>query len=271
MKIIIVGANGMLGHDLVNTFKNYSTYSFNKEELDITKKELLYKKLKIIKPELVINAAAYTDVDGAESNSDLAYEVNAEGVKNLANSCKKNNSILVHISTDYVFDGNKNGYEENEEPNPINIYGKSKYMGEKYLKYVNPRYYLIRTSWLYGNKGKNFVDTILNLAKQKKELKVVNDQFGRSTYTKDLTNKIKEIVETKKPFGIYHITNSGTCTWFQFAKKIVEFAKLESKVKPITSKQLDRAAKRPKYSVLINTKLSPLRHWHYALKDYMGV
>ena len=269
-KIVILGANGMLGTALVKTFKYHDVYAFNKIQVDITNKKTVFDKVSKIKPSIVINSAAYTDVDGCEKNKRHAFNVNGNAVKIIAEVCKKNNASMLHISTDYVFDGKKKAYKENDKINPVNIYGKSKALGEKYLIGTLSNYYLIRTSWLFGKHGKNFVDTILKFAKEKKELKVVNDQFGRPTYTKDLAKKIKEVIE-KKPFGIYHITNNGTCTWFQFAKKIIEFAKLNTKIKPMTSKQLDRAAKRPKYSVLLNIKLSPLRHWQLALQDYLGV
>ena len=270
-KIVIFGADGMLGTALLKTFKYHNVYAFNKKQIDITKKNAVFKKINKIKPNIVINAAAYTDVDGCEKNKKLAFDVNGKAVKTIAEACKKNNALLIHISTDYVFDGKQKSYKENDKTNPINVYGKSKKLGEKYLMQTLDSYYLIRTSWLFGFNGKNFVDTILRLSKEEKELKVVNDQFGRPTYTEDLAKKIREVIERQKPFGIYHITNSGTCTWFQFAKKIIKLKKVSVKVTPIKSTQLNRTAIRPKYSVLLSTKLSPLRHWHYALKDYMSV
>jgi len=270
MKIVVLGAKGMLGHDLVNTFKNDELYPFDVEEIDITDKNIVNKRIKSINPQFVVNAAAYTDVDGCESNLDLAYSVNADGVRNIAESCKKNNCILVHISTDYVFDGNKNGYREDDNPNPINSYGKSKYLGEKYLQQTTKRYYLIRTSWLYGKNGKNFVNTILNLAKNKKEIEVVNDQKGNPTYSKDLSESIKNIINKKPALGIYHVTNSGVCTWFDFAKKIVEIKDLKVDIMPISSDKLKRDAKRPNFSVLINTKLPNSRSWELALKDFLN-
>ena len=268
-RIIILGANGMLGTALVKAFKYHNVYALTKQQLDITDKKNVFYQIGKIKPDIVINSAAYTDVDGCEKNRRHAFNVNAKAVRSIAEACKKNSASLVHISTDYVFDGRKKSYRENDMTNPINVYGKSKAFGEKYLMETFGNYYLVRTSWMFGRNGKNFVEAILKLAKEKKELKIVDDQFGRPTFTEDLAEKIREIVEMKKPFGIYHITNSGTCTWFQFAKKIIELAKMSIKVKPITSKELDRPAKRPRYSVLSSARLSPLRHWHSALKDYM--
>ena len=268
-KIILFGAHGMLGTELTKAFKYHNIYPYSKRQADITKKKRIANLISKIKPDIVINSAAYTEVDLCEKNKRHAFNVNAKAVKTMAEVCKKNNAALLHISTDYVFDGNKKNFKENDKTNPINVYGKSKALGEKYLIETLENFYLIRTSWLFGKNGKNFVDSILNLAKKQKELRVVNDQFGRPTYTEDLAKKIREVIETKKPFGIYHITNSGTCTWFEFAKKIIEFAKLNVEAKPITSKQLNSLAKRPRYSVLLNTKLHPLRHWHSALKYYM--
>lgn len=269
MKILLLGAKGMLGNYMAKEFGNYELCACDKDDVDITSKEEISKKMNNIKPDFVVNAAAYTDVDGAESNQKLAFEVNAEGVKNLAICCKKNDSILVHVSTDYVFDGSRDTYDEDAKPKPINVYGRSKYAGEKYLKLINPPYYLIRTSWLYGSSGKNFVYAILDLAKKQKEISVVNDQRGSPTYARDLAESIRYIVEKKPAFGIYHRTNDGVCTWFDFARKIIEFKKLKVKIKPMTSDKLDRAAKRPKSSVLLNTKLPKLRHWEEALKEFL--
>jgi len=268
MKIIILGANGMLGHDLVGVLKNFAIYPFGKE-LDITKKSELSKKIKKINPDFLINAAAYTDVDGCESNFNVACDVNAEGVKNIAIACKKIKCNIIHISTDYVFDGKKEGYKEDDKPNPINAYGKSKLLGENYLKLIKPRHYIVRTSWLYGKHGKNFVNTILNLVKNNTEIEIVNDQKGSPTYTKDLSEGLKSIVEKKPHYGIYNLTNTGICTWFEFAKKIIHTKKLKTIVLPTASNKLKRAAKRPKCSVLINTKLPKLRKWEEALKDYL--
>lgn len=272
MKVIILGKNGMLGHDLVNVFKSDELYAFDKHELDITDKRLISDKINEIEPDLIINAAAYTNVDECEHSKELAFKVNANGVKNIAESCNGRNCIVMHISTDYVFSGRKNGYEENDKPDPINVYGRSKHLGEKNLRNLAKNYYIIRTSWLFGKNGKNFVDAILNLAKHNKKIDVVNDQRGNPTYTVDLAKSLRRLIELKPQFGIYHLTNEGVCTWFQFAKKIVQLKKLNVEIKPITSDKLKRAAKRPKYSVLINIKLPQLRlrRWEYALKDYLS-
>ena len=270
-KIVIFGAGGMLGTALLQAFKPYDVHGFDKTQVDITNNNAVFDRINRIKPDVVINSAAYTDVDGCEKNEKHAFDVNGHAVKTIAESCKRINSLLVHISTDYVFDGKEKFYKEDDKPNPISIYGKSKALGEKNLIETLDNYYLIRTSWLFGKNGKNFVDTILKLAREKEELEVVEDQFGKPTYAVDLANKIREMIKTKKEFGIYHITNEGVCSWFQFAKKIVELAKLNARVVPITSEKLNRLAKRPKYSVLSNTKLSSLRQWNLALEDYMSI
>lgn len=274
---LIIGAKGMLGQDLVKVFsadKNYDVIAWDLENLDITNKNDVFEKIGKLKPKIIINAAAYTDVDRCEdmAKKDLCMKVNGEAVGYLASCASKLNAILVHYSTDYVFSGKKQeGYKEDEkEIAPINFYGKSKALGEKKLKENTKKFYLIRTSWLYGKGGRNFVDTMLKLSKTKKELKVVNDQHGKPTYTLDLAKKTKELIDKNLPYGIYHITNEGETTWFSFAKKIFELAKINVKVIPCTSAEFPRPASRPAYSSLINTKLSPLRPWKEALKEYLA-
>ena len=271
MKILITGSKGMLGSDIVKEFKNFDLYSFDKDELDITKTEEINKTLQKIKPDIVINCAAYTDVDGSESDKEIALEINADSVKNLAQACRKINSVFVHFSTDYVFDGsNKNGYRENGKKNPVSYYGYTKSLGEDYIRQELKNYYIIRTSWLFGKKGRNFIEAIIKKSKEK-EIKVVNDQTGSPTYTKDLAKAVKELITKNYDYGIYHITNSGYCTWFDFAKEILKQKKSNAKVAPITSKELNLAAKRPKCSILINTKFkNKLPFWNIALKRYLG-
>lgn len=273
-KILIIGGNGMLGQDLNNSFsndKNYEVTSWDKEDLDITNKEEVLQKISELSPEIIVNAAAYTNVEGCEDNKEICTKVNGRAVRYLARACKEANAILVHYSTDYVFDGNKKeGYKENDtETNPINTYGESKLIGEKEIKRDLDKYYILRTSWLFGKNGKNFVETMLNLAKDHKELKVINDQHGKPTYTSDLAERTKEIIENPEDFGIYHVTNEDETTWYEFACEIFKQAKKKVKVTPCTSEEYPTKAKRPHYSSLINTKLPKIRSWREALKDYL--
>jgi len=271
MKILILGAKGMLGTGLMQTFLSYNPIGFDLAELDITNHQALENKLKELNPDLVINAAAYTKVDDCEKNQQIAYEVNGRALGFLAKFCRQLGAKLIHYSTDYVFDGEKEkGYREDDEPNPLSVYGKSKLEGEKMLAEQTDNFYLIRTAWLYGQNGPNFVKTMISLSEKQPELKVVNDQFGNPTYTKDLAEKTKEIIENKKiKFGIYHVTNSGPCSWYEFAVKIFEILGKDVKITPVTTAEFPRPAKRPKYSILRNTKLSDLRPWEEALKEYL--
>jgi dTDP-4-dehydrorhamnose reductase len=228
-------------------------------------------------PDVVINSAAYTQVDACETNYDLAFASNATGPKNLAIKCKQLNIPLIHISTDYVFEGNEKKntpLEENDKLGPKTVYGKTKLEGEKLVMENCDKYFILRTAWLYG-EGKNFVKTMINLSKKNKELKVVNDQIGSPTYAKDLANAIKEIVEKKsEKYGIYHVTNKGQVSWYEFAKKIFEIKKIEIKVNPCTSEEYPRPAPRPHYSVLSDKKwiesgFTPMRNYEEALKEYL--
>lgn len=274
MKTLILGSKGMLAFKLIKAFEEHEMIKLDLPELDITKREDVLNKITELMPELVINAAAYTDVDGCETKKDLAMNVNGNAVGYIAEACNKINVPLVHISTDYVFDGNRSsGYVEEDERNPINVYGQSKALGEDLLIKNTKKFFLIRTAWLYGPNGKNFVDTITRLASEKPELSVVTDQIGNPTYTGDLAEKIKEIVE-KGIFGIYHVTNSGSCSWFDFAEKILEIKGMRNPINPTTSSQFKRQAKRPAYSILINRNLEKygipkMRPWQEALKYYL--
>jgi len=271
MRILILGAKGMLGRDLVEEFKkDYKVHAWGRKDLDITNKKIVQKKVLELKPDVVINVAAYTDVDGCKTNKDVCMEINGKAPGYIAQASKICNAVLVHYSTDYVFDGKKKeGYKEEDKPNPISVYGKSKFLGERELIRNTNKYYLIRSSWLYGKQGKNFVDTMLNLAKERDTIEVVNDQFGKPTYTKDLAKRTKEIIEEKRDFGIYHVINEDTTTWYDFTRKIFELAGINIEVKPQTTEQFPRPAKRPKYSALINTKLPKMRSWQEALKEYL--
>jgi len=295
MRILITGACGMLGRDLVEVFSerqelyllDVQTFSpslssrFSTLTFDITDSAKTYREITRINPDIVIHAAAYTDVDGCETNRDLAFRVNALGTRNIALACQRFDTELLYISTDFVFNGEKGEpYLELDRPDPQSIYAKSKYWGELYIESLLNRFYIVRSSWLFGKNGKNFVTTILSLAKQKKEIEVVNDQIGSPTYTKDLARAIAHLIGTEGKdsntrvslYGIWHITNSGQCSWYEFAKEILQDSGV--RVKPITSEELNRPARRPKFSVLENGvwKLQgwkSLRHWKEALKDYL--
>jgi len=278
MDILILGAKGMFGHDLMAVFNDSQPIGWDIEEIDITQRDEVFRKIADLSPKVIINAAAYTDVDNAETNQDLAQKVNAEAVGYLTEVCQKIKAIFIHYSTDYVFEGGrKEGYIENNIPqNPVNFYGKSKLLGEKKIINSQLNYYLIRTAWLFGPKSnpcqhKNFVETILKLSQGKNEIKVVNDQFGSPTYTYDLALATKNLLEKKFPFGIYHLTNDGVTNWYEFAKEVVKLADLKTQILPCSTDEFPRPAKRPKYSILLNTKYPKLRKWEEALKDYLVV
>lgn len=276
MKILITGYKGMLGSDLMDVLKDkgHEIIATDVEELDITNIDHVRGMFNEEKPEIVINVAAYTDVDGCETNMDLAYNVNAIGPKNLAIASNEIGSKLLHISTDYVFSGEKSEpYTEEDETGPESYYGVTKLDAEKFIQENIDDYFILRTAWLYGFNGKNFVKTMLELSKNHGEITVVNDQHGSPTFTKDLSIAISEIIESDK-YGIYHVTNSGTCTWYEFAKEIFEIANIDIKVIPVTTEEYPTPAKRPQYSVLSNEKLKRngfhlLRNYKDALNDYM--
>ncbi len=280
MRIIIFGSRGMLGSALRKVFINEAPYVLDKYELDVTNREAVFTIFENIKPEVVINAAAYTDVDDCETDRDLAMNVNGKAPGYLAEAAKRIGAVLVHYSTDYVFDGRKaEGYSEDDTPgNPVNFYGESKLAGESAIRDVGGNYYIIRTSWLFGLNGKNFVETILRLAQEKDELRVVNDQHGKPTFTLDLAVATKQLLDGHKDFGIYHIVNERATTWYEFAQAIIHKKNTVSKlhklndrltsVYPCSSREYPRLAQRPAYSILLNTKLPSLRPWQEALGEY---
>jgi dTDP-4-dehydrorhamnose reductase len=279
MKVLIIGAKGMLGQELAREFSEngYEVTSWDKEDIDITKKEDVNKKIVELKPEIIINAAAYNAVDKIEeSDKELAEAVNGYAVGNLSEAAEAVNAILVHYSTDYVFDGKEiGGYKEGATPNPQSVYAKSKLIGEQRLK--NKKFYLIRTSRLFGKQAqtegakKSFVDTMLKCAEEKDCLELVDEELSSPTYACDLARRTKEIIEWKKSFGIYHVTNAGACTWYGWAKKVFELSGRSVKLIPVPAEKFPRPAKRPKYSVLLNTKLPPVRSWEEALSEYLRI
>ncbi|MBU1149056.1 dTDP-4-dehydrorhamnose reductase, partial [Patescibacteria group bacterium] len=245
-KILILGANGILGSQLVEVFSGKNVTAWTRKDLDITKAKQVEDKITKLNPEILINAAAFTDVDGSEKKKAFVKEVNGSAVGNLAKVCRKIDCLLVHYSTDYVFSGNKpEGYKESYKTSAINAYGQSKELGEKLLRKYCRKYYLIRTSWLFGKNGRNFIDSIKELAPRRVEMKVVNDQYGKPTYAKDLAHRTKDIIEKKQPFGIYHLTNEGVTTWYKLAKEICRIQKYKTRVVPVTSYQFPRPARRP--------------------------
>ena len=278
MKILITGANGLLGHELSSLLKDHTLILLSHSQLDISDPESVNKQIDSSSPDIIINSAAYTQVDACETNYDLAFQSNAIGPKNLAIKCKQLGIPLIHISTDYVFEGNEKKNSplvENDKLGPKTVYGKTKLEGEKMVQENCEKYFILRTAWLYG-EGKNFVKTMLSLSKKNKELKVVNDQIGSPTYAKDLAKAIKEIIEKKSDkYGIYHVTNKGEVSWYEFAKKIFEIKNIEIKVNPCTSEEFPRPAPRPHYSVLSNQKwidagFTPMRDYEEALNEYLN-
>ncbi|WP_273476809.1 dTDP-4-dehydrorhamnose reductase [Methanobrevibacter woesei] len=275
MKVLITGSNGMLGHDLIDVLDGkHELIKTTSKSLDITDEDKVKEYIVNENPDIVINSAAYTDVDGCETNEEIAYKVNGEGVKNLALACKVVDCPLLHISTDYVFNGENNKpWMEDDEVGPISIYGKSKLQGEEAIESILDKFFIIRTSWLYGINGGNFPKTMLELAKTHDTLTVVTDEIGTPTYTLDLAQAIAELIETEY-YGIYHITNSDYCSWFDFAKYIFEVKNINVNVVPVTAEEFARPASRPHYSVLnnsnwVNNGFKPLRSYKEAIKDYL--
>ena len=274
MKVALTGANGMLGHDMANAFGDKNVVALTHKDLDVTHLDNTLSLIRDIRPDYLIHAAAYTDVDGCEGEPEKAYLVNGIGTRNIAMACEENDCPIIYISTDYVFDGNKKEpYNEWDQTNPINKYGLSKLLGENYVSSLTNRFYIARTSWLYGKKGKNFVETILKLIEERDEIEVVDDQVGSPTYTLDLATSIKELLG--RGYGTYHITNSGHCSWYEFAVEIARLKGSSTKVKPVTSDKFNRPARRPSYSVLENTMLGiegieKPRHWKDALAEYLN-
>jgi dTDP-4-dehydrorhamnose reductase len=303
-KVLIIGAKGMLGQELVKKFKNdFEVTAWDREDIDVTKEKELSKKITEFKPEIIINATAYTAVDKCEEPKEykIASKINGAVPGNLAKIAKKIGAILVHYSTDYIFGGNppeieepkgcahscaschlhqgfipRIGYFEDSKPKPVNKYGNTKLLGEKNIQKIGGKYYIIRPSKLFGIPGeaegakRSFFDVMLELSKKQKEVKVVDEEISCFTYAPDLAKKTKEIIEAKKPFGIYHVTNSGTCTWYEAVLELYQQKKLKTKVIAIDSKDLKRPAKRPEVSILVNTKLNPLRDWRDALREYLN-
>jgi len=271
MKILVTGAKGMLGQDLCPILEDegYEVIETDIHNLDITNLDQVESVLSDIKPSIVIHCAAYTNVDKAEEDIDTARLLNSKGTENIAKACSEIDALMVYISTDYVFDGNgSEPYLPSAKAAPLNNYGLTKWEGEEAVRKFCSKYYITRTSWLYGIHGKNFVETMLSL-KDKEELKVVNDQIGCPTWTVELANGIAELIDEKADYGTYHICGSGQTSWYEFAKEIFEQEGLNVNLKPCSTEEFPRPAKRPKYSVMNNNSIC--RNWKSALKDYLAL
>lgn len=281
MRLLIIGHLGNLGVQLIKAFQDdYEVIGWDREDLDITKKDRVLERIEFLKPEIIINAAAYNAVDKCESDEEefeLAQKINGLAPGYLAEAALKVGALLVHYSTDYVFKGDKEeGYKEDDLPEPINRYGYSKLMGEEAIKKFVPaglKYYLIRTSKLFGPAGRSnvakpsFFDLMSSLAKDREELKVVDEELSCFTYTKDLAQKTREIIESKEPFGLYHISNSQPATWYEALKECFKIRGIYAKIIAVGSSEFPRPANRPKCSILLNSKLKPLRSYVEALKE----
>ena len=258
MKVLVTGANGQLGYDVVKELQkqNIECCGATRKEFDIVDFEAAEKFITNYAPDVVIHCAAYTAVDKAEDEQGLCYLVNTSATENIAHICKKVDAKMLYISTDYIFDGTKDGfYEVDDKPNPINIYGRTKLLGEQAVQKILKKYFIVRISWVFGEHGNNFVKTMLRLGKEHKELNVVADQYGSPTYTFDLAPLLIEMIKTDK-YGIYHATNEGVCSWADFAEEIFKLAGMNIKVNHITTDEYPTKAKRP-----LNSRLSKMGTW----------
>jgi len=277
VRILVTGASGMLGHALLPVLKQeHTVIGLTRENCDLCDEDEVEETFQRLKPDAIAHLAAFTNVDGCELEPEKAKASNELATFNVAEAARRLGARLLYVSTDYVFDGRTTEpYSEESLPNPLSVYGKTKLMGERYVQGTCDRYFIVRTSWLFGPGGRNFVSTILRLANEQKELRIVNDQRGSPTYTRHLAQKLVEIIRTHE-YGTYHVTGGGNCTWFEFARKIVDLSGLEGvQFVPISSEECGRPAPRPAYSVLANNRLrkvgiGPLPRWEKGLTSYLA-
>ena len=279
-KIIVIGSKGQLGNEFQELEKQYQSFQFffyDVEEMDIVNKDLVEKGISEVKPDYLINCAAYTAVDKAETEKEIAFAINSEAVRNIATACSSNGVKFIHISTDYVFDGEASEpYKEESIVNPSNIYGESKLRGEQEAVKGNADVIIVRTAWVYSIYGSNFVKTMLRLMRSKPEISVVADQYGSPTYAHDLAEVIMNIISSGKWVpGIYHYTNDGIISWFDFASEIKKLSELSCTINPITTEEYPTPAKRPQYSVLDKTKIQQtfgvkLKDWKDSLQQCLN-
>lgn len=279
MRIMVTGAAGMLGQDMVSALPDDEVVPVDIAgdaiALDITDLQAVRDFVGKTKPESVLHLAAFTNVDGCQTEPEKAWEVNAGGTWNIALACRDIDASMLYISTDFVFDGSATDpYDEFEPPHPLSVYGRTKYAGEVLVREVVPRHYIARTAWLYGPLGKSFPATIMRVAKEGKPLRVVGDQIGSPTYTVDLAESVARIIRQQR-YGVYHVTNSGSCSWYEFAGAILEDSGLTgANLSRINSEDWPTPTKRPAYSVLEHrslklAKLPPMRPWREALGDFL--
>jgi dTDP-4-dehydrorhamnose reductase len=276
MRVLVAGSAGMLAKDLVPVFtqRGHDVVAPSEAEFDIADPGIVLQTVGRYRPDLLINCAAYTAVDDAETEEDLALRINAYAVQSLCLACQEHNVPLVHFSTDYVFDGTKEApYTIYDQPNPTTAYGRTKLLGEQYVMWLLTRFFLIRTAWLFGHHGKNFIETMLQLGSQKKQISVVNDQRGCPTWTRDLAEAAADLAVTGR-YGVYHVTNSEPTTWYDFAVEIFRMAGTDVDVSPTTTDMFPRPAKRPANSVLDPYPLPQvigreMPSWRQALKQYI--
>lgn len=278
LNILIIGSTGLLAFDLMRIFKEddgYKVIGSNRDDFDVIDKQATEKFITRIKPNIIINTAAFIKGDECERDPKKSFKVNAIGAYNVAAAAKAIGALNIYVSTNYVFDGSKQSFSEEDMPNPINVYGASKLAGENLTKIVGEKYYIIRTGWLYGIRRKDtvFIAQIIEPAKRGEAISVVDDQFGTLTYTLDVAKKIKELIGKKVPNGVYHVTNSGFSSWRGFAEKILELFKINAKLVSIKLTEKNPIAKKPKYSVLTSVNfekygIQNLRPWEEALKEY---
>lgn len=288
MNVLITGSNGQLGRELAKNLANGYTelgpipeelqgaqvVCVDVDEMDITNYDAVVDLVEELSLDVIFNCAAYTNVNGCETDSDTAFRVNALGARNLAMAAERFGAKLIHVSTDYVFSGEGNTpRSEWDLCNPQSVYGKTKYLGEQYVRDFCKRYFIVRTAWLYGYEGNNFVKTIMRIAREKGSATVVNDQFGNPTNAADLAHHLLKLAVTEQ-YGVYHCTGTGECSWYDFACKIVEYAGIPATVSPCTTAEYPTPAKRPAYSSLDNRMLrntvgDEMRPWEEALRYFI--
>jgi len=269
-KILVSGSGGQLGLELAALlpWRGQEVVALSKEELDVADFGAVMLALEKHSPDVVVNAAAYTNVDGCETETDLAYTINALGPRNLAQLCEERSCDLLHVSTNYVFDGeSERPYEPFDTPNPISAYGRTKLAGEEYVRQLTNSWYVVRSAGVYG-RGHNFVRTMLRLGMEREVLKIKDDEYISPTYAVDLAEGIAEVIEAGR-YGLYHLTNAGSCSWYEFAKEIFELAGVEVEVVPVPGSEYPLPAARPANGVLRALDGPELRHWRQALEDYL--